>query len=177
MSVLLLYPSESPRSHTFTHSHTLAASNPDGWLHRSAWVSFMIPGSPTSLARHQPATQANTSLSLSHTHTQSRSVPLLPLQHIQRPQRDHKSTRTSRTGSPHPRRPRIAAGDGALRRNCTGTTGEEFQQLFLLDLKIKELPEAGDPSSLSFHDVWGAAIQRGENERLRGGQRGQPDVL
>lgn len=73
MSVLLLYPSESPRSHTFTHSHTLAASNPDGWLHRSAWVSFMIPGSPTSLARHQPATQANTSLSLSLTHTQIRT--------------------------------------------------------------------------------------------------------
>ncbi|TDH05503.1 hypothetical protein EPR50_G00123060 [Perca flavescens] len=35
---------------------------------------------------------------------------------------------------------------------------------------------AGDPSS-SCHHVRGAAIQRGENERLRGGQRGQPDVL
>lgn len=78
MSVLLLYPSESPRSHTFTHSHTLAASNPDGWLHRSAWVSFMIPGSPISLARHQPATQANTSLSLflTRTHRYAHTVTL-----------------------------------------------------------------------------------------------------
>ncbi|MEQ2209075.1 hypothetical protein XENOCAPTIV_023762, partial [Xenoophorus captivus] len=27
------------------------------------------------------------------------------------------------------------------------------------------------------HNVRGAAIQRGQNERLRSGQRGQPDVL
>ena len=73
MSLLLLYHSESPATHTHTHTH----SNPDGWLHRSAWVSFMIPGSPTSLTRHQPAAQANTTLTLSPSlsHTQSRSLP------------------------------------------------------------------------------------------------------
>lgn len=32
------------------------------------------------------------------------------------------------------------------------------------------------PHTVGNH-VWGAAIQRGENERLRDGQRGQPDVL
>lgn len=54
-----------PRTHTQTHINTHArVSNPDGWLHRSAWVSFMIPGSPTSLTRHHPVTQENTVPSL-----------------------------------------------------------------------------------------------------------------
>lgn len=155
MSVLLLYPSESPRIYTQPHSRSFKP----GWMTSPFCLGFLYDPGISHFPRQTSAsnTGEHISLSFSHahtdTHTQSRSVPLLLLQHIQRPQRDHKSTRTSRTGSPHPRRPRIAAGDGALRRNCTGTTGEEFQQLFLLDLKIKELPEAGDPSSLSFHDV------------------------
>lgn len=84
-SVLDLCRSESPAT-THTHAHTPSHTNPDGWLHRSAWVSFMIPGSPTSLTRHQPATQANTAPSLSLSLSLLRLS--LQLQHIQRPQRD-----------------------------------------------------------------------------------------
>ncbi|XP_034411740.1 calcium/calmodulin-dependent protein kinase II inhibitor 1a [Cyclopterus lumpus] len=52
----------------------------------------MIPGSPTSLTRHQRATLANTTLPLSLTRRLS-----LQLQHIQRPQRDHNNNRTSQS--------------------------------------------------------------------------------
>ena len=55
----------SPQTHTHTHTHRHTqthTSNPDGWLHRSTRVSFMILGSPTSLTRLQQATQAHTAL-------------------------------------------------------------------------------------------------------------------
>lgn len=135
MSVLLLYPSESPRSHTFTHSHTLAASNPDGWLHRSAWVSFMIPGSPTSLARHQPATQANTSLSLSHTHTQIRTHSHARFLCCRcNTSRDHRET--TKAPGPHAPAPLIHADRGSQQETALsdGTVlappGKNFNNFF-----------------------------------------------
>uniref|UniRef100_A0A3Q3S357 Calcium/calmodulin-dependent protein kinase II inhibitor 1a n=2 Tax=Percomorphaceae TaxID=1489872 RepID=A0A3Q3S357_9TELE len=51
----------------------------------------MIPGSPTSLTRHQPATQASTAPSLRLPNRLS-----LQLQHVQRPQRDHSGAVTLR---------------------------------------------------------------------------------
>lgn len=54
----------APPGPAYHAQHRARASNPDGWLHRSAWVSFMTQGSPTSLSRHQPAAEANTALRL-----------------------------------------------------------------------------------------------------------------
>lgn len=50
------------------------------------------------------------------------------------------------------------------------------QDLHLCPARLFVLNPVFIPHILGNH-VWGAAIQRGENEWLRDGQRGQPDVL
>lgn len=55
--VLLDFPTIYTRAFTHTYTYT---PNPDGWLHCSAWVSFMILGSPSSLHRPLWTTKADT---------------------------------------------------------------------------------------------------------------------
>lgn len=72
-------------------------------------------------------------------------------------QRARSDTRT--------RHPHLNKGSNSQHRIYSGAQHDSFV-----------LNPASIPRTVGNH-VWGAAIQRGENERLRDGQRGQPDVL
>lgn len=167
VGVSLAPPSLPWRAHA--HARTLFlsfSSHPDGWLHRSAWVSFMIPGSPTSLARPQPAPQANGSLSAhtlslthKHTHIQHQSAA------TSHPESStHFHTLFSEDPSRRDARQQLQLAQQGSTAPITRKTAFPLSLLVIL-------------FQSRCHNVRSAAIQRGQNERLWGRQWGQPDVL
>ncbi|MEQ2272001.1 hypothetical protein XENORESO_012777 [Xenotaenia resolanae] len=124
----------------------------------------MIPGSPTSLARHQPAAQQN-------------EAP--PFSLCLSPSRTNTISGCSCTVSRDINAPGSTLREDPLREtsghNLREQGSKSSQEGRLLCVAVFSFIRG----SLFYtcHNVRGAAIQRRQNERLWSGQRGQPDVL
>lgn len=110
-----------------------------------------------------PSTRVSVSPQLHRTHSTHRSCTATSKQ--------HRTSRTLRQEAPPTEtdatRPERRPSNEEDLRLSTETRS---------DLRVFR-PGFPAPEKLDRHDVRGAAIQRGQDERLRCGQRGQPDVL